>query len=83
MISEPGLARGLGSTHLFAIYSPFVDLKVHRGLYLNLNIYFRGSSASERGSAQKRFMLKIDIDIVELLHLFWIRYSGNSQNEVI
>ena len=30
MVSEPGLAGGLGLSQLFAIYSLFVDLKVWR-----------------------------------------------------
>ena len=35
MVSKHGLEGGvLGSSHLFAIHSPFVDLKVYGGLYL-------------------------------------------------
>ena len=35
MVSELGLVRGLvRARYLFAIYSPFVDLKVHEGLCL-------------------------------------------------
>ena len=47
MVSEPGSTKGL-----FAIYSSFVDLKVHEGLYLvclTLHLLVKGVVAREGG----------------------------------
>ena len=52
----------LSSSHLFAIYTPFVDLKVHEGLYFGL---FDSSRAGmglhvRKGVKDKIFILNLN-----------------------